>query len=155
MVPHSFVQITSAGLWSQNEPQYDAKYVIDQDTTANDQKVADQSVDESTSLGAQFWSNWVSSSGRSGKSALKFWKSDNELLESQPETSTSSDNVEDTFRKTKKDESRSKFPLSAKESLKAAIFRIIRKWHGRFSFLWKHSTRILGSLWVSGTLLIL
>ncbi|XP_024986718.1 uncharacterized protein LOC112521940 isoform X1 [Cynara cardunculus var. scolymus] len=140
------IKITSAGLWSQSEPQYDAKSILDKETEAN-VKVAEQNVDESTSLDAQFWSNWVSLSGRSGKSSLKFWKSDNELLESQPETSTSSDNVEDTFRKTKKDESRSRFPMSAKESLKAAIFRIVRKWHGRFSFLWKHSTRILGSLW--------
>lgn len=141
------IKITSAGLWSQSEPQYDANNVIDRETKANDQKVADQSADESTFSDAQFWSDWVSSSGRSGMSALKFWKSNNELLESQPETSTSSDSIEDMYRKTKKDESRSRFPMSAKESLKAAIFHIIQKWHGRFSFLWKHSTRILGSLW--------
>ncbi|XP_071696830.1 membralin-like protein At1g60995 isoform X2 [Rutidosis leptorrhynchoides] len=141
------IKITSAGLWSQNEPQYDANNVIEQETIANDQKVVDQSVDGSTFLDAQFWSNWVSSSGRSGKSALKFWKYNNEHLESQPETSTNSDNAEDTFRKNKKDESRIRFPMSAKESLKAAMLHIIQRWHGRFSFIWKHSTRILGSLW--------
>ncbi|PWA58690.1 hypothetical protein CTI12_AA397540 [Artemisia annua] len=141
------IKITSAGLWSQTESQYDAKDIIDKETKVNDQKVTDQNVDESTSLDAQFWSNWVSSSGMSGKSALKFWKTDNELLESQPETSISSDVIEDAYRKTKKDESRSRFPMSAKESLKAAMLRVIKKWHGRFSFLWKHSTRILGSLW--------
>nr|GEW40543.1 membralin like [Tanacetum cinerariifolium] len=139
------VQITSAGLWSQNEPQDDAKDFVDIETKANDQKVADQNVDESTSLDAQFWSNWVSSSGMSGKSAMEFWKTDKE---SQPETSISSDVIEDTYKKTKIDEPpRSRFPMLAKESLKAAMLRVIRKWHGRFSFLWKHSTRILASLW--------
>ncbi|GJV72540.1 membralin-like protein [Tanacetum coccineum] len=139
------IKITSAGLWSQNEPQDDAKDLVDIETKANDQKVADQNVDESTSLDAQFWSNWVSSSGMSGKSAMEFWKTDKE---SQPETSISSDVIEDTYRKTKIDEPpRSRFPMSAKESLKAAMLRVIRKWHGRFSFLWKHSTRILASLW--------
>ncbi|KAI3790726.1 hypothetical protein L2E82_03981 [Cichorium intybus] len=140
------IKITSAGLWSQSE--YDSKNVLDKEPESdNDLKVAEKNVDESAFVDAQFWSTWVSSSSSSGKSPLKFWKSDNELLESQSETSTSSDKVEDTFRKTKKDESRSRFPMSAKESLKAAIFRVIKKWHGRFSFLWRHSTRILGSLW--------
>nr|XP_043637657.1 membralin-like protein At1g60995 [Erigeron canadensis] len=140
------IKITSTGLWSQSEPQYDAYNIFDKETEANDQKVADQNVDGTTFLDAQFWSNWVSSSGRSGKSALKFWKSDNELLASQPDSSTSSDS-EDTYRKTMKDESRSRFPTSAKESLKAAILHIVQKWRGRLSFVWRHSTRILGSLW--------
>lgn len=140
------IKITSAGLWSQSE--YESKKVLNKEPESNnDLKVAEKNVDESTIVDAQFWSTWVTSSSSSGKSPLKFWKSDNELLESQSETSTTSDKVEDTFRKTKKDESRSRFPMSAKESLKAAIFRVIKKWHGRFSFLWRHSTRILGSLW--------
>ncbi|KAI3825367.1 hypothetical protein L1987_06850 [Smallanthus sonchifolius] len=129
------IKISGAGLWSQSEaPQYDARNNdIDKESKANDEK------DE-----AQFWSNWViSSSGRSGKSAfLKLWRFDKEVLESQPETCTSrSDNIEDASRKTKKDESRGR---SIKELLKAAIFR---KWHGRFSFLWRHSRRILASIW--------
>ncbi|KAF5763199.1 putative membralin [Helianthus annuus] len=33
---------------------------------------------------------------------------------------------------------------STKESLKAAI---LRKWHTRFSFIWRHTSRILASLW--------
>ncbi|KAK9065127.1 hypothetical protein SSX86_016510 [Deinandra increscens subsp. villosa] len=129
------IKITSAGLWSQSEaPRYDTKNKdIDKESKANDEKIDER-----------FWSNWViSSSGRSGKSAfLELWRSDNEVLESQPETCTSSnDNIEDAYsRKTKKDDSRGK---SAKESLKAAVFR---KWHGRFSFLWRHSKRILASI---------
>ncbi|KAL7601690.1 hypothetical protein Lser_V15G23177 [Lactuca serriola] len=141
------IKITSAGLWSQSESGYDSKNVVDKETESNDLKVAEQNVDKSNFEDAQFWSTWVSSSSRSGKSPLKFWKSDNELLESQSETSTNTENVEDTFRKPKKDESRSRFLMSAKESLKAAIFRVLRKWHGRLSFFWRHSTRILGSIW--------
>ncbi|XP_076886201.1 membralin-like protein At1g60995 [Bidens hawaiensis] len=130
------IKITSAGLWSQSEaPSYDANNDnIDKDIEANDEKVD-----------AQFWSNWlISSSGRIGKSGLlKLWRSDNEVVESQHEICTSSsDNVEDAYcTKTKKDESRAR---SAKESLKAAI---LRKWQGRFSFLWRHSTRFLSSVW--------
>lgn len=138
------VQITSAGLWSQSEtPSYDAKNNnIDKEIEANDEKVD-----------AQFWSNWlISSSGRIGKSGLlKLWRSDNEAVETQHEICTSSsDNVDDAYcTKIKKDESHAR---SAKESLKAAI---LRKWHGRFSFLWRHSTRFLSSVWVSKTFPIL
>ncbi|KAI3814352.1 hypothetical protein L1987_19105 [Smallanthus sonchifolius] len=134
------IKITSAGLWSQS---YDAKNnaIEKESVKANNDEEADP----------EFWLNWVSSSsvsGRSGKSGLlKLWRSDNQVIESQPETCTS--NIEDintyNSRIAKQDyESRGR---SAKESLKAAISLVIRKWHGRFSFLWKHSTRILASLW--------
>ncbi|XP_071704123.1 membralin-like protein At1g60995 [Rutidosis leptorrhynchoides] len=152
------IKITSAGLWSRNKPWYKSKNVRnkpwyksknvnDQETIADDQQVVDQSIDGSTFLDARSWSNWVSSSGRNGKSALKFWKLNHELLETQPEISTSSNIVKDTLEKNKKDESRIRSPMSTKELLKIAMLPIIRKWYDRFSFLWKHSTRILGSLW--------
>ncbi|KAM0004352.1 putative membralin [Helianthus debilis subsp. tardiflorus] len=129
------IKITSAGLWSQSEaPQYIQNNDIDKESVPNDVK------DD-----AQFWSNWlISSSGWSGKSALlKLWRSDNKVLDSQSEICTSSsDNIEDAYcKKTKKDESRGR---STKESLKAAI---LRKWQTRFSFIWRHTSRILASLW--------
>ncbi|KAK1439541.1 hypothetical protein QVD17_05361 [Tagetes erecta] len=141
------IKITSAGLWSQSESlDYDAK----NDATDKESVKANNDNNEDT----EFWLNWVSGSsigGRSVKSGiLKLWRSDNEVVESQPETWTSrSDSIEDistyNSRTAKQDyESRAR---SAKESLKAAISLVIRKWHGRFSFLWRHSTRILSSLW--------
>lgn len=138
-------------MWSQTEiPVYDAK------NDATDKESV--KVNNDNNGDAEFWLNWVSSSsigGRSGKSGLlKLCRSDNEVVESQPETWTSSiDNIEDistyNSRTSKQDyESRTR---SAKESLKAAISLVIRKWQGRFSFIWRHSTRILSSLWVSAT----
>ncbi|KAI7743551.1 hypothetical protein M8C21_000750 [Ambrosia artemisiifolia] len=97
------IKITSAGLWSQSEaPQHTKNNEIDKESVANDEK------DD-----AQIWSNWlISSSGWSGKSALrKLWRSDNEVLEPQPQICTSSsDNIEDAYgKKTKKDESRGRW----------------------------------------------
>lgn len=145
------IKITSAGLWSQNDSQYVAKNVHDKETEDDILKVANENEEGSTVLAAEFWSDWVSSSAEYGKSTFKLLKSDNKLRQSQQETLPYSTTIElvreDTVRKIKKDESRSRFPFSAKESFKAALVRIGRKWHGRLSFLWRHTTRILGSLW--------
>ncbi|XP_059624507.1 membralin-like protein At1g60995 isoform X2 [Cornus florida] len=112
-----------------------------------------ENVDEdgSTFLAAKYWLNWIGSGARRGKVAPKIWKTDNELLETQAEISTSSEisksTVDDAVLKINKEESSSRFPISAKESFKAAIIHICRKWYGRLSFLWRHAKRILGSLW--------
>lgn len=147
------LQITSAGLWSQNGFDGNVMNVPNKEIDAKSLEDANVNEDEWTSLAAQFWLNYISSGARRGKSALKFWKSDNELFNSQPETTSSESPkspVNDAVPKTNKDESTSsRFPVFAVESLKAAIVRIIRKWHGRLSFFWRHAKRILGSLWVS------
>lgn len=44
------------------------------------------------------------------------------------------------------------FISSPKESLKAAIIHLAKKWHARLSFLWRLSTRLLRPLWVRETL---
>lgn len=103
-----------------------------------------------TFLAAKFWLNWISSGARRGKLALKFWKSDTEHLEPLAESSKQA--VDDAVIKIDKDEPKSSFPLSAKESFKAALVHFCRKWYRRLSFFWRHALQILGSfrkLWVS------
>lgn len=97
-----------------------------------------------TSFAAKFWLNWIGSTARRGKLALK---SDTEILDHQADSSMP--NVDDAVIKTEIQESRSSFPLSAKETFKAALIHFSKKWHRRLSFLWKHATHIVGSLWVS------
>ncbi|KAF4353662.1 hypothetical protein G4B88_020113 [Cannabis sativa] len=42
--------------------------------------------------------------------------------------------------------SQDEFPLSARETFKAAVIHFGKKWYRRISFLWKHLTKILGSI---------
>ncbi|KAI3695650.1 hypothetical protein L1987_78649 [Smallanthus sonchifolius] len=146
------IKITSAGLWSQTEGlQYDAKYtdIEKESVKANNNNNNNNNNDEEAD--ADFWFNWVSSSsigGTSGKSGLlKLWRSDNQVIESQPETCTSNSEDINTYNSRIAKQDHDSRGRSAKESLKVAISLVVRKWHGRFSFLWKHSTRILASLW--------
>ncbi|XP_042020928.1 membralin-like protein At1g60995 isoform X2 [Salvia splendens] len=85
------------------------------------------------------------------KSRLQFWKTDNDVLESQREISISSERFkppsDDVIVKVSKDVPRNKFFVSPKESLRAAIFHIGRKWHGRLSFFLRLARRTLGGLW--------
>ncbi|XP_057482195.1 membralin-like protein At1g60995 [Actinidia eriantha] len=143
------IKITSDGLWSQNESQYDAIDVPIKETQSEDLKVEDG--DGLKILAAKFWLNWIGSGTKKGKLGFKFWKTDNEILEPLPEISSSGESskpaVNDAVPKINKEESRFRFPLSAKDSFKAVINRICRKWYGRLSFCWRHVKRILGGLW--------
>ncbi|KAK2978401.1 hypothetical protein RJ640_026832, partial [Escallonia rubra] len=145
------IKITSSGLWSQNQTQYDAMTVPDKDFETENLKVSNANEDGYNLLAAKFWLNWISSGARQGSLALNIWNFEDDLYELQPETSTSSGSpktsVDDAAPKLNKDESRSSFSLSAKESLRAAINRIGLKWYRRFSFFWRHANRILGGLW--------
>ncbi|XP_024185374.1 membralin-like protein At1g60995 isoform X2 [Rosa chinensis] len=108
-------QISSAGLWSQNESEFtngindvpETKFVVDELEFAN--------------------------------------VNGDEILDHQADSCMP--NVDDAVMKTEIEESRSSFPLSAKETFKAALFHFSNKWHRRLSFLWKHGTHIVGSLW--------
>ncbi|KAA8517899.1 hypothetical protein F0562_015373 [Nyssa sinensis] len=145
------IKITSAGLWSQNESEYTVTEAPEKETESAILKMENVDGDESTFLAAKVWLNWIASGARRGKLVLKSWRTDNEHVEPQPEISTTRESpkpaVDATVLKINKEELRSRFPISAKESFKAEIFRICRKWHWRLSFVWRHAKRILGSLW--------
>ncbi|KAI8556825.1 hypothetical protein RHMOL_Rhmol05G0285500 [Rhododendron molle] len=143
------IKITSAGLWSQNESQYEVIDVSVKESESKNLKVEDG--DELTFFATEFWLNWIGSSTKKGKLAMKSWKSDYDIVEPHAEVCTSGESsnpaVDDGVPKINKEESRFRFPISAKESFKAVVFRICRKWDGRLSFCWRHGKRILRGLW--------
>lgn len=145
------IKITSAGLWSQNEPQYDVTDAHKRETENAISKATNVDGDGLPLFGKKSWLTWISSGARRGKSPLKFSGADNDVLESQEEVCVSSESfkaaADDVVAKTNKDGSRGRFFISPKESLKAAIVHIFRKWHGRISFFWRLAKRILGGLW--------
>lgn len=143
------IKITSAGLWSQNESGSNAIDISNEEAVTDNLKLSNVDGDGLTFLAAKYWLNWIGSSARRGRLALKFWKADNELIEPQAESSTNSKRikpeVEDAVTKSDKEEPWINFSISAKESIKAAIIHFGRKWYRRLSFFWRHATQILGS----------
>ena len=104
-----------------------------------------------TFLASKFWLNWIGSGARRDKLAWKFWKTDNEPLEQQAEPSVSSQSpkrtVDDTATKIDKEERHSSFPVSARETFKAAIFHFGKKWYKRLLFIWRHAMQVARSFW--------
>ncbi|KAG5610204.1 hypothetical protein H5410_021485 [Solanum commersonii] len=136
-------QITSAGLWSQNQTNYDVVNVVNEEPI--DENLKHVNEDSSVTAATKPWLNWLSDGAKSGKSLLY---SNNEPSESSLGSSTNSESVgDDVVPKISKEVSRARFFISPKESLKAAIIRIGQKWHGRLSFIWRVSKRVLGGLW--------
>ncbi|XP_062077303.1 membralin-like protein At1g60995 isoform X2 [Humulus lupulus] len=144
------IKITSAGLWSQDESESSKTDIPDMKSESN--KLDDANMDEDglTYAAAKFWLGWTGSSARRGKLTPKVLKTDSELLEHQADSSVNSHNsdpiIDDVIVKSDKEEPRSSFPLSARETLKAAVIHFGKKWYRRISFLWKHLTKILGSI---------
>ncbi|KAI5448596.1 hypothetical protein KIW84_015849 [Lathyrus oleraceus] len=143
------IKITSAGLWSHNDSESNIIDLPEIEAVKDSTEVSEVNQDESTFLGSKFLWNWIGSGARKGNLAFKFWKTDSEFLEHQAETSTTNQNprpmVEDAVIKIDKEEPRSSFTLSAKETLKAAIIHFGKKWYRRISFIWRHTKQIIGS----------
>ncbi|PON68392.1 Membralin [Parasponia andersonii] len=144
------IKITSAGLWSQDESESSVTDIPDRKSVPDKLDVADMDEDGLTFAAAKFWLSWIGSSARRSKLSLKFWKTDNELLEHQADSSINSHSsdpaVDVMVIKSDKEEPRSSFPLSARETFKAPLVHFGKKWYRRISFLWKHLTKILGSI---------
>ncbi|XP_006363752.1 uncharacterized protein [Solanum tuberosum] len=137
------IKITSAGLWSQNQTNYDVVNVVNEEPI--DENLKHVNEDSSVTAATKPWLDWLSDGAKSGKSLLY---SNNEPSEPSLGSSTNSESVgDDVVPKISKEVSRARFFISPKESLKAAIIRIGQKWHGRLSFIWRVSKRVLGGLW--------
>lgn len=137
------IKITSAGLWSQNQTNYDVVNVANKEPISENLKHANE--DSSVTAATNPWLDWLSDGAKSGKALLY---SNSESSESSMGSSTNSESVgDDVVPKISKEVSRARFFISLKESLKAAIIRIGQKWHGRLSFIWRVSKRVLGGLW--------
>ncbi|GFP93380.1 membralin [Phtheirospermum japonicum] len=145
------IKITSAGLWSHNESENDVIDVHDAEADSEIEKPTNVHEDGSHHLAASSWLSWISSDTRRVKSPLDVWKTDNDDLVSQREVSIGSERLEpasdDVTVKAGKDVPRSRFLISPKESLRAAIIHIGKKWHGRLSLFLRLARRILGGLW--------
>ncbi|CAI8591538.1 unnamed protein product [Vicia faba] len=143
------IKITSAGLWSHNDSESNIIDLPEVEALKDSTEVSEVNQDDSTFLGSKFLWNWIGSGARKGNLAFKFWKTESEFLEHQAETSTSNQNprpvVEDAVIKIDKEEPRSSFTLSAKETLKGAIIHFGKKWYRRISFIWRHTKQIIGS----------
>ncbi|KAL5787395.1 hypothetical protein ACOSP7_004344 [Xanthoceras sorbifolium] len=143
------IKITSAGLWSRNESDSDVMDVPTVETETSKLEVANVDEDGFTFFTAKFWLNWIGYNARKGKLSWKFWKTDTELVEHSPENSVNSQNskptADDAISKIDK-EPRHSFPLSAKETFKAAIIHFGKKWYRRLSFIWRQAMQIFGSV---------
>ncbi|KAK8613620.1 hypothetical protein V6N13_101377 [Hibiscus sabdariffa] len=142
------IKITSAGLWSQDESGPTVVNDPDPETVTENIEVANAVDDGLMFLDAKFWLNWFGSSARRGKLALKFWKTDDEFIEKQAESSTNGESskptIDDVVLKTEKEETRNSFYLSAKQTFKAAFLHFGKKWHRRLSLAWRHGIWIFG-----------
>ncbi|KAL3522881.1 hypothetical protein ACH5RR_015715, partial [Cinchona calisaya] len=145
------IKITSTGLWTWNEYEYNEINGLEKQNNYENLEVANADGDRPSILSEKLGLDWITSGITAGKSPLKFWKTYNENLESQAEGSTigegSLSSANDDIHKINKDGSRSRFYISPKESLKVAVVHLGRKWHGRISFCWRIIKRILGGLW--------
>ncbi|WCJ18319.1 hypothetical protein M5689_000680 [Euphorbia peplus] len=144
------IRITSAGLWSHNESEPVVGDVPVLETTVSDklelQNVVD--ADELPFLAPKFWFNWIGYTATKGNLALKLWKTEFENVEYQSGSSNDHENAKplvDDIAKSDKVETRTSFPTSAKETLKAALNHFGKKWHRRLSFIWKYVLQILRS----------
>ncbi|GLT42752.1 hypothetical protein SLA2020_167370 [Shorea laevis] len=129
------IEITSAGLWSQNEFEPNVVEIPDTRTASEKLEVASIDGDGLTLLAKKLWLNWIGWGERRGKLALKLWKTVAELSKHQVESST----------KAKKEEPHHGFSFSVKQTFKAAISHFGRKLHRHLSFIWKLAIQIFGS----------
>ncbi|XP_044489350.1 membralin-like protein At1g60995 [Mangifera indica] len=149
------IKITSAGLWLQNGSVSNVTDVSSVKSATTAVEVANVDGDELKFSLASFWLNWIGSKAQKSKLVLKFWKTDSELVDQAESSGNSlgSKSMDDAVIKIDKEEPRN-FPLSAKETFKAAIIHFGKKWYKRLSFIWRHTIQILGSfqkLWnISG-----
>ncbi|KAL6518437.1 hypothetical protein OROGR_018939 [Orobanche gracilis] len=144
------IKITSAGLWSHNESGSDAIDVHDAEADSEIQKPTNVDEDGSSKFDAESWLSWIKSDIRRVKSSLEVRRGDNDVLVSQREASFSNEKFKSTSDdiavKASKNVPRSSFFVSPKESLRAAIVHICKKWHGRLSSVLRPTKLIIGGL---------
>ena len=143
-------------MWSQDESKTIVTNIPEVKPVSVKLEVANIDGDGMTFAAAEYLLSQIGSNVRRGKLALKFWKTDNEVLDHQAERFTddqsSKHTVDDTVLKVDKEELQSSFPLSARETLKAALVHFGKKWYRRISFIWRHLIQIVdcfSKLWVS------
>ncbi|XP_044462018.1 membralin-like protein At1g60995 isoform X2 [Mangifera indica] len=141
------IKITSAGLWLLNGSGSNVTDVLGVETATTTVEVANVDEDELTFSAANFWLNWIGSNAWKSNLAFKFRKPDSKLLdqvESSGNSQSSKSVADDAVIKINEEELHN-FPLSAKETFKAAIVHCGKKWCKRLSFIWRCIIQIFGS----------
>ncbi|BAS85592.1 Os03g0659900, partial [Oryza sativa Japonica Group] len=118
-----------------------ASYIMDlQNLGRSAEKILEVNGDRFNILASKFWSTWVGPGARRSKIMFRTWKGDKEF-EPQPEnaadtaiTATTS-GVSDSKTTV---EGSAYHPLSAKESFKAAVMYLFRKWYFRVVSFWRN-----------------
>lgn len=138
-----YIKITGVGLLTQNgsEPNFEefssARFVVDKPR-------------EPDAVGDEFnLLSWITSGARRGKLNFMFWKNYDEHLETQPDTASDGKGATSAAHdgKVEREEPYETSSMFSKQPVRAVILHFFRKWHRRLSFIWKHGTRLLGSLW--------
>ncbi|XP_010923757.1 membralin-like protein At1g60995 isoform X2 [Elaeis guineensis] len=136
------IKIISGGLWAQSTADQNVVDFQKHEALTENSKISEVNGDEFTILTAKFWSNWLGSGARRSKLIFRSWKGDKEFLEPQLENA-----ADNTINKAVLDETdiegitegHKGLPVSARESLKAALFHFFTKWHMRFISFWKNA----------------
>ncbi|XP_020570894.1 membralin isoform X2 [Phalaenopsis equestris] len=137
------IKIISAGLWIQNT-DYQNLVDFQEGSLTEGSKIPDVSGDEFTVLSAKFWSNWIGSSARRSKLIFKSWKTDKESIETQIDNALSSSRnvLDEKDDKSVIQEQHSFPPVSARESLNAALFHFCNRWRMHLFSFWKFTKQV-------------
>lgn len=106
--------------------------------------------DEFNLFAVKYWSSWITSGTKKGKLNFKFWRYDDEFLETHSDTTNDGKSLNLVPRdgRVEKEETYETYSMFSKQSVRAIILHSFRKWHKRLSFIWKHGARFLRTLWV-------
>ncbi|CAM8904185.1 unnamed protein product [Rhodiola kirilowii] len=133
------IKITSDGLWSQDDYNSTVVESPEGETLAGILTVSTSDV-EVNSYAANYLLNWIRSNVRRSKIASKLLKTDGEHHENVADGTVSSEcrrSAAESIGNKDAEYFSSGFPMTARESIKAAIRHFFTKWFRRLSFLWR------------------
>lgn len=144
-----YIKITGIGLLTQNDSEPVFEDIYSERSLIDKPRDLDAHEDEFNLFAVKDWLSWTTSDVRRGKLNFKFWKNFDGYSESQSEITSdvkgSKFAVHDG--KVEREEPYETFSIFSKQSVRAVILHFFKKWHRRLSFIWKHGTRLLGTLW--------
>lgn len=143
-----YIKITGVGLLTRNDSEPNFLSVSDEHTMNDQSREQDVHGDDLNLFAVKYWFNWILGARR-GKLNFRFWKAYNELFELQSETPVDGKSAKLVVPdgKIDREDSQETYPIFSKQFFKAVIYRFVRKWQRRLSFIWKHGTRFLTALW--------
>jgi hypothetical protein len=108
------------------------------------EKILEVDGDRFNILASKFWSTWVGSGARRSKLMFRAWKGDKEF---EPQSENGADTTVTNTVPGVSDfkaagEGSVHHPLSAKESFKAALTYLFRKWYHRVASFWRNTKQL-------------